>query len=184
MPITPEHAQTVYEKADLIYNHEQLITAIDRLAADITQRLSKTNPLILCVLNGGLIPTSYLVTRLKFPLQLDYLHATRYREATTGSDLRWYARPQTSLKNRVVLLVDDILDEGHTLKTIIDDCKAKGAKEVLSVAILEKMHGKPKATSADFIGLTVEDRYVFGFGMDYKGYLRNIPGIYAVSDYE
>jgi hypoxanthine phosphoribosyltransferase len=87
-----------------------------------------------------------------------------------------------SLKDRIVLLVDDILDEGHTLKAIVEECRAAGVKEVLTVAILEKMHGREKATEADFIGLPVEDRYVFGFGMDYKEYLRNAPGIYAVKD--
>ena len=184
MVITPEDAQAVYEKADLIYSHEQLVTALDRLAEEITPRIAKTNPLVISVLNGGLIPTGYLVTRFNFPLQLDYLHATRYRGKTTGGDLHWYARPQSSLKDRVVLLIDDILDEGHTLKTIVGECKDAGAKEVLSVAILEKMHGRDKATTADFIGLPVGNRYVFGFGMDYKGYLRNVPGIYAVSDGE
>ena len=182
MAITPEHAQSVYENADLIYSHEQLVDALDKLAADITSRIGDANPLVLCVLNGGLIPTGYLVTRFNFPMQLDYLHATRYRGNTTGGELHWYTRPQESLKDRVVLLVDDILDEGHTLKAIVEECRAAGAKEVLTVAILEKMHGRPKATDADFVGLPVVNRYVFGFGMDYKEYLRNVPGIYAVKD--
>ena len=182
MAITPEHAQQVYDEAELIYSHEQIIEALDRLALEITDRLADANPLVLCVMNGGLIPTGYLVTRLNFPHQLDYLHATRYRGNTTGGELYWYARPQESLKDRVILLIDDILDEGHTLKAIVDECLEAGAKEVLSVAILEKMHGRPKATAADFTGLPVENRYVFGFGMDYKEYLRNVPGVYAVKE--
>ena len=184
MAITPEHAQQVYDNADLIYSHEQMTEALDRLALQLSDRVADANPLVLSVMNGGLIPTGYLVTRLNFPLQLDYLHATRYRGNTTGGELYWYTRPQESLKDRVVVLIDDILDEGHTLKAIVEECYSAGAKEVVSVAVLEKMHGRPKAISADFTGLPVEDRYVFGFGMDYKEYLRNAPGVYAVKEDE
>ena len=184
MTITPEHAQRVFDNADLVYSHDQLMEALDHLALRVEDRVADSNPLMISVLNGGLIPTGYLVTRFHFPFQLDYLHATRYRGNTTGGQLHWYARPQNSLQDRVVVLIDDILDEGHTLKAIVEECLAAGAKEVLSVAILEKMHGRPKAIVADFTGLPVEDLYVFGFGMDYKEYWRSLPGVYAVKDDE
>lgn len=182
MAITPEEARQVFESADRLYSLEQINEALDTLAQQITERVGQLNPLVLCVLNGGIIPTGHLVTRLNFPLQMDYLHATRYRGKTTGGQLLWLARPQESMKDRVVVLVDDILDEGHTLKAMVEECMSVGAKQVVTVAILEKMHGKEKAIAADFVGLPVEDRYVFGFGMDYKEYYRNAPGIYAVKE--
>jgi hypoxanthine phosphoribosyltransferase len=133
-------------------------------------------------MNGGFVPGARLVTRLEFPLWIDYIHATRYREKTTGADLRWLKRPGLPLNGRSVLVVDDILDEGITLAEIVEFCKNEGAKEVRSAVLCRKIHDRSNGFMADYIGLDVEDRYVFGYGMDYKGYLRNVPGIYAVND--
>ncbi|MDN5871913.1 MAG: hypoxanthine-guanine phosphoribosyltransferase, partial [Nitrococcus sp.] len=115
-------------------------------------------------------------------LEVDYIHATRYHRSTRGTDVVWLARPQTSLRGRTVLVVDDILDEGHTLAGIIDECYETGAKEVLAAVLVNKQHGRRfEGLEANFYGLTVDDRYVFGAGMDYKGYFRNLTGIYAVN---
>jgi hypoxanthine phosphoribosyltransferase len=183
MAITPDEAKAVLADADLIYSEQQLSHALDCMAADITARLETANPLVICVLVGGLIATGHLVTRLRFPLQLDYLHATRYRGKTSGGELHWLARPHHSLKDRVILLVDDILDEGHTLAAIVEDCYAQGAREVLTAVVLEKRHDRGQGIKASFTGLSVEDRYVFGFGMDYKEFLRPLPAIYAVKEH-
>ena len=178
--ITPEQAQQVLDEADLIYSKAEIDVAYEKLAAEICQVLAKMNPLVVCVLNGGLVPLGGLVTRFTFPMQLDYLHASRYRGETSGGELIWVARTQHTLKDRIVLLVDDILDEGHTLDAIIKDCYINGAKKVYSAVLLEKHLDHEKAIKADFVGLEVEDRYVFGCGMDYKEYHRNLPGVYAV----
>lgn len=181
MPITVEHARTVYAQADILYRAEEVGAALDRMAAGITEALKNANPLVLCVMTGGLIPAGKLLTRLDFPLQIDYLHATRYRGETRGGELHWIARPQASLRDRVVLVVDDILDEGLTLAAILEQCRAEGAKAVYSAVLVDKLHDrKAKGIKADFVGLEVVDRYIFGYGMDYKGYLRNAPGIFAV----
>lgn len=155
---------------------------MDRVAADVTRELRDTNPLVLSIMSGGLMPTSYLLSRLNFPLQLDYIHATRYRGSTAGGELNWIVRPPAEIKGRVILLVDDILDEGHTLAAIVEECRSMGAAQVLSVVALEKDLGRPKAIEATYRGLMVEDRYVFGFGMDYKEYWRNLPEVYAVNE--
>lgn len=181
MNITADDAQSVLDNSDCLYSKKDVEQAITRLSQEITEKLRGKNPIVLCVMNGGLVPTGMLVTRLNFPLQVDYLHATRYRGKTSGSDLHWLARPQFDLKDRVILVIDDILDEGLTLKEIINYCKQQGAKEVYSAVLVEKKHDRKTGEEhADFIGLEVEDRYVFGYGMDYKGFLRNAPGIYAV----
>lgn len=181
MPITAEEARTVYAQADVLYRAEEVEAALDRMATEITQAIRESDPVVLCVMTGGLIPMGKLLTRLDFPVQIDYLHATRYCGETRGGELHWIARPQTPLRGRVVLVVDDILDEGLTLAAILRQCRAEGAKEVYSAVLVEKLHDrKAKGIKADFIGLQVQDRYVFGYGMDYKGYLRNAPGIFAV----
>ena len=179
------HAQQVLEQADLIYSAEQINQAIDLLAQQINQQfLNITEPVIaLPVMNGGLVISGHLLTRLNFPVILDYLHATRYRDETTGSDLQWKAKPQQSLKDKTLLIIDDILDEGYTLQAVRDYCLEQGASQVYSVVLVEKNHPRPKADiKGDFIGLQVEDRNVFGFGMDYKGHHRSLNAIYAVNE--
>jgi hypoxanthine phosphoribosyltransferase len=181
MPITAKQAFEAYHTADLLHSQQAVEAALDRMAAQITAQLADSNPLLLCVLTGGIIPTGQLTTRLDFPLQLDYLHATRYRGATRGGELNWIAHPSISLRDRVVLVVDDILDEGATLAAIIEHCRGEGASQVYSAVLVNKLHDrKYHNIKADFTGLEVPDRYVFGCGMDYKDYLRNAPGIYAV----
>jgi hypoxanthine phosphoribosyltransferase len=182
MSITPERARAVLEAADRLYEQAELEAAMDRMAGEITRVLADSDPLVITVMNGGLIPAGMLLPRLRFPLQIDYLHATRYDGKTRGGELRWVARPACSLQGRTILLVDDIYDEGHTLAAIVRACEAAGAARVCSAVMLDKQHTRKADYRPDFVGLPVVDRYVFGMGMDYCEYLRNLPGIYAVRD--
>lgn len=183
MNIGPDQALAVLRNADLLWSAEAVAAALDRMAAAITVQLRDANPLVLVVLNGALIPAAQLLTRLDFPLQISYLHATRYRGATRGGELNWLARPTLPLEGRIVLVVDDIFDEGATLKAILDDLRRRGAEQVYSAVLVNKRHNrKAPDMRVDFIGLEVEDRYVFGCGMDYQEYLRNLPAIYALRE--
>ncbi|MDH5325855.1 MAG: hypoxanthine-guanine phosphoribosyltransferase [Gammaproteobacteria bacterium] len=182
MSITAQHAQEVLDNADLCLGREQISQAVQRLAVQITEKYRHSNPLVLCVMNGGLIFCAELLVQLRFVLQYDYIHATRYQGATRGGQLDWIAESGISLQGRHVLIVDDINDEGLTLKAIVDHCKDKGAASVASVVMVEKQHQRRLGVEADYCGLSVPDRYVFGYGMDYKGYLRNLPEIYAVKE--
>ena len=173
----------VQSRSSQLYSPEQINSAMDKMADQLTTDLAALNPLVLCVMVGGLIPTSMLMTRLTFPLQLDYVHATRYRHDTVGSELEWIALPRTELKDRTVLIVDDILDGGVTMSKIKEWCQEKQSKQVLTAVMIDKMtsrdpNGLPEA---DYAAIRSEDRFVYGFGLDYKGYLRNAPGIYAVA---
>jgi len=183
MSIDPDKARGVLDAADQLCTREEVEAALDRMAADIGQAISDRNPLLLCVMTGGLIVSSELFTRLGFPVQLDYLHATRYQGTRGGSVLKWITRPSQGLQGRTLLVVDDILDEGLTLAAILEYCREQGAEAVYSAVLVEKIHRrKPDDLKADFVGLRVEDRYLFGYGMDYHGYLRNVKGIYAVAE--
>jgi hypoxanthine phosphoribosyltransferase len=181
MAVSPEQAWDVYAAAECLYTRAQVETALDRLAAAISARLAKHNPLLLCVMTGGVVPVGCLLPRLDFPLELDYVHATRYQGTTRGGTLEWRAAPRCPLQGRSVLIVDDILDEGNTLAAIVDHCRSHGAATAHTAVLVEKQLPRAKAHSADFVGLTVPNRYVFGYGMDYHEYLRNAPGIYAVA---
>jgi hypoxanthine phosphoribosyltransferase len=175
---------TIQENAELLYSMTALNKALDCMALKITEKLSETNPIILCVMTGALIPTGYLVTRLNFPLEIDYIHVTRYQETTRGGDLHWLVEPRKNLNDRTILVIDDIMDGGLTLNAIIDYCKQSNAKKVYSAVMVSKERQREPGVSfePDFVGVYTPDRYLFGFGLDYEGYLRNAAGIFAIND--
>lgn len=168
------------QHAERLYSAEAVQQAIERMAQAISSDLADRNPVLLCVMNGGLIPMGCLLPHLEFPLRVDYIHATRYRERTFGTELEWKKYHEAPLQGETVLIVDDILDEGHTLQAIVEYCVAQDAKEVRTAVLAHKLHDRGADIQADYVGLTVPDRYVFGFGMDYKGYWRNAAGIFAI----
>ena len=175
------------DKAELIYNRDQVLSAIDELACNINHTidnhdLNNQPVIVICVMNGGLVLSGHLLTRLNFPLNVDFIHATRYRDKTRGGELQWKAKSQNTLAGRTLIIIDDILDEGYTLDAIVKYCEEEGAKKIISAVLVNKIHHRRKPNvRCDFIGLDVDDKYVFGFGMDYKGYHRNLDGIYALT---
>jgi hypoxanthine phosphoribosyltransferase len=179
----PSKIKEVYENATCLYTTKEVEAALDRMAINIHRCLYDKNPIILCVMIGGLVPMGNLLPRLDFPLEVDYVHATRYRGEIKGGNLDWKVKPSLNLANRTVLVVDDILDGGVTLAAIIEEVKSLGASEVLSAVLVDKHHKRvPNGLkNADFVGLQVDDHYIFGYGMDYNEYLRNAPGIFVVS---
>lgn len=181
--ITPTEARRVLERAECVHSAETVQHSLDSLAEAITARMEHDNPLVISVMTGAIVLAGQLLPRLHFPLQLDYVHATRYRGRTKGGELYWINRPNFPLKGRTVLILDDILDEGLTLEAIKDFCRQEGAEAVYSAVLVQKRHDRcVDGIEADYVGLEVEDRYVFGCGMDYHGYHRNLPAIYAVDE--
>ena len=179
----PKNILEVYQRSTCLYTTKEIDQALEKMAAEIHTNLQDSNPLVLCVMIGGLIPLGNLLPRLEFPLEVDYVHATRYRGEIAGGELHWKVKPSADIQNRTVLVVDDILDGGVTLAAIIDYCHQQGAKEVYSAVLVDKHHKRVEngLKDADFVGLTVDDHYVFGYGMDYHEYLRNAPGIFKVA---
>ena len=180
-----QQAEAVLEKSELIYSAKDIERILDALADKINHHFSNASQpvLVLPIMNGGLIVSGHLITRLKFPIEIDYLHATRYRNETTGGELQWRVKPQSILQNRTLLIIDDIFDEGHTIKNVVDYCVTQNAVKTYSAVLFEKNHPRDKVDyQCNFVGATVEDRYVFGFGMDYKGYHRHLNAVYAVND--
>ena len=177
-----ENYQKVIKDAELLYTDTEINKTIDDISKAITRELKTSNPIIMPIMIGGLILAGQLIPKLNFPLQIDYIHATRYNGNTRGGKLNWFKKPNKSLVNKTILLIDDILDEGTTLCAIGDYCLAHGASKVLTAVLVDKAHDRKSkpGLKADFTGLYVEDRFLFGYGMDYKGYWRNAPGIYAV----
>ncbi len=175
-----QQAKEFLASAELIHSADTVMAAVQRVAGEITEQLSESNPVLLCVMSGGVPFAGHLMTLLQFPLDFDYLHVTRYGQDTAGGALSWRAAPWTSMKGRTVLVVDDILDEGVTLAAVRDRLLQQGAARVLMAVVADKENGKEKPIAADFVALTVPDRFVFGFGMDACGAWRNLPAIYAM----
>jgi hypoxanthine phosphoribosyltransferase len=176
------HPNQHLQNADLIYSQAEVDAAITRLASQISQDLQDKSPLVLTIMNGGLYFAGQLLPQLKFPLEAEYVQASRYNGETVGQELKWARAPTDKVKGRIVLLLDDILDEGHTLVAIRDKCLALGALEVKIAVLVEKALDKLKPIQADFVGLQVPNRYVFGCGMDVYGWWRNLPEIRALKD--
>ncbi|MEO1750459.1 hypoxanthine-guanine phosphoribosyltransferase [Thiofaba sp. EF100] len=170
-------------RAECLVDGASMEAAYDRLAESIRSDLADRIPLVLVVMTGGVIAAGKLLPRLDFPLEIDYLHATRYGEATRGGELRWLARPRHSLAGRHVLIIDDIFDEGVTLKAIVEACRIEGAASVRCAVAVDKRHGrKVEGFLPDYVGVEVPDRFLVGEGMDYRGYFRNLNGIHALPD--
>ena len=177
------HTQAVHDKATLLYSMVDIEAALEQMAKSLTQDFADKNPVILCVMVGGLIPMGYLLTKLNFPLQVDYVHATRYQGKTQGGALTWRVKPHLDLTNRHVVVFDDILDGGVTLGAIVNELEKQGTRSIHTAVLVNKHHPREAGAiqKADYVGLEVEDHFIYGFGMDYDEYLRNIPGIYVVS---
>jgi hypoxanthine phosphoribosyltransferase len=180
--VAPEQARRLLAEAELICPPAAVEEAIARLAAEISARLADANPLVLTVMTGGIYFAGQLLPRLAFPLECDYVHATRYRNTTAGHDIEWVAEPRTPVAGRTLLLLDDILDEGVTLAAVKARLLEQGARECLAAVLSEKRLARPKPVAADFVGLTLPDRYVFGCGMDVRGAWRHLPAIYALKE--
>jgi hypoxanthine phosphoribosyltransferase len=177
-----QEAQEILACAELVHSAEAVAAAVTQVAAQITEKLRDTHPVLLCVMSGGVPFAGQLMTQLPFPLDFDYLHVTRYGQDTAGGALSWRAAPWISVKGRTVLVVDDILDEGLTLAAIRERLLKLGATACYTAVATEKLNGKEKPIRADFVALTVPDRFVFGFGMDVRGAWRNLPAIYAIRE--
>lgn len=180
--MTPPEAQQLLDNAECVASADTVQAVINRLAGEINVALATDFPLVLAVMGGAVVFAGQLLPRLSFPLEFDYLHVTRYRGNTRGGEMEWRVLPGKNVAGRSVLVLDDILDEGETLAAIRDKLLHMGAARIWSAVLTDKDNGLAKPVRADFVGLDVPNRYVFGCGMDAYGLWRNLPAIYALKD--
>ncbi|MEJ2088104.1 MAG: hypoxanthine-guanine phosphoribosyltransferase [Gammaproteobacteria bacterium] len=167
--------------AELLFDAETVLKAIDQLAVRLTVELADENPLLISVLNGGLAFTGALMQRLVFPLELTCLHVGRYGRDTRGGELIWHARPDVPVADRHVVFVDDILDHGVTLASLAAWAREERARSVTTVVLVDKTIEGERPIEPDYAALVCPDRYLFGWGMDFEGYWRNLTAIYALA---
>ncbi|MBI1175745.1 MAG: hypoxanthine-guanine phosphoribosyltransferase [Sideroxydans sp.] len=180
--LTNQQAREVLQQAEMICTAGEVRAAVLRVAAAVNRQLADVHPLVLSVMGGAVVFTGQLLPLLDFPLDFDYVHVSRYGNSQQGGKLHWKVEPRENVRGKVVLVVDDILDEGETLAAIRQRVLELGAAGFYSAVFADKITGKTKASSADFVGLELPDRFVFGFGMDIHGAWRNLPAIYATRD--
>jgi hypoxanthine phosphoribosyltransferase len=178
----PDQAWKTLETADLLCDEGMVRAAVGRIAVEVTARLKDRHPLVLAVMGGSVFFAGQLLPQLRFPLEFDYIHASRYGDATSGGRVIWKVEPGENVRGRTVLVLDDILDGGETLAAIRDRVRARGATAFYSAVLTEKDIGRAKPIAPDFVGLRLPNRYVFGCGMDVSGAWRNLGAIYAVRD--
>lgn len=177
-----QEAWDFLEKSDPVASAEEVQAAVRRLASEIEQRLAAAYPMVLAVMGGAVVFAGQLLPQLRFPLDFDYIHASRYGAATRGAGVDWKVSPPGLVKGRAVLVLDDILDHGETMSVIRERLFELGAAEFYCAVLVEKTLGIKKPITADFVGLRIPDRFVFGCGMDAKGFWRNLPEIRAMKE--
>jgi hypoxanthine phosphoribosyltransferase len=176
-----QEALAVRESARELVSAAQVSAVLDRLAAEVTAVLESACPVLVAVMRGGVFTATELARRLNFPHEFDYVHLSRYGETLTGGEVEWIVRPRPSLRGRDVLIVDDILDHGDTLAALQAEFAQLGVARLYTTLLVVKDLDQPRTRpAADFVGMRIEDRYVFGCGMDYKGFWRGLPALYAV----
>lgn len=177
--VTPDPIQYL-KQAELVHSADAVTQAISTIAKKLNQDYANKQPVMLSVMTGAIFFTGQLLPKLLFPLTLNYIHATRYHGELSGNAIKWIVKPTDEVNGREVLILDDILDEGITLKAIVDECYLLGAKDVKIAVLVEKIINKNKPISADYVELKLPNRYVFGCGMDVHNWWRNLPAIYAL----
>lgn len=182
MSISPEKAWKILDTAEQLCSAVVVSEAVERIAREVGDRLRDSNPLVLAVMRGSVIFAGQLLPLLRFPLEFGFLDVTRYGDTTRGGAITWRVGPGTEVRGRVVLVVDDVLDEGQTLAAAREKIRAAGAQAVYCAVFAEKDTGRAKPIDADFVGVRLPDRYVFGFGMDVQGAWRNLPAVYALKE--
>lgn len=177
-----QEALRLLAEAEVVCTPERVQTEVARMAREITARLEGEFPVVLSVMGGAAVFTGQLLPQLAFPLEFGAIEVTRYNDDIEGREITWRLPPRDNVRSRTVLVIDDILDEGITLAAIRKTLLEMGAAKVLSAVFADKDLGREKPVTADFVGVTVPNRYVFGFGMDAYGLWRNLPAIYALKD--
>ena len=172
--------QALIRKSSVIYSEIEIKTVIKNIADQVNQTIQTDDLYVLCVMNGALIFAGQLLPRLEKNIQYSYIHATRYAASLTGGPIHWLVKPPIDIKGKTVLILDDILDEGITLREIAATCLAMKAKAIYTAVLFDKEIAKEKSYSPNFIGLKVPNRFVFGYGLDCKGLGRNLPHLYAL----
>lgn len=171
----------------VLYSQQDIEKAIDRLSRQLTEEYRDKRPIILSVLSGAILFTVDMIEKMDIMAQLDFIDVSTYFGGTESTGkLTLVHDLNADVKDRHVLIMEDIVDSGHTLSYLIDLLKQRGAKSVKTVSLLDKPEGREYDVKVDYYGFKVPNEFLVGYGLDYKGYYRNLPyvGILKPTVYE
>jgi len=177
--------EDIINDSEVLYTSDEIKVGISNIADSINEYFIdvENSITVLPVMKGAIPFAGYLIPQLTFNTNIEYIHITRYHQNIGTEDCNWIYKPNKSVvKDRVILVMDDILDEGITLLNIKDELKLMGAKSIVTTVLFDKKINKKKSTSADFVGLAVPNKYVYGFGLDFNGSGRNLPDLYSFNE--
>lgn len=165
---------------ELIHSADEVQAAIARQADALRPQFREEFPLVLILMQGALYYATWLTLALAIPLELDYVHVSRYADRREGRELVWQRLPSAALEGRNVLIVDDIFDEGDTIAAVREACSRAGASTLHTAVMTRKHHNRARARPPDSVALEVPDRFIVGCGLDDAGRWRNLPALYAL----
>jgi hypoxanthine phosphoribosyltransferase len=173
--------QSILKESSVLYSNREIHLAIKKIAEEINRDIQSDVLYVLTVMNGGLYFSAHLIPLLKHTIYHDYIHATRYGNKAHGGLLHWIKEPEDTIEGKNILIIDDILDEGITLSEIISKCKKMGANNIFYTALFNKLTDKEKSILPGYHVLNVPNKFVFGFGLDYKGFGRALPDLHIIN---
>jgi len=181
--MTEPDPQIILKESKLLASSAEVEAAIDRMAEAINHHYGDRAIILLIVMTGAVMPAAWLASRLRMPVQMDFLHATRYSGQTHGGDIEFRVPPRLNMEDQDVLIVDDIYDIGLTLQMIERYCTARGARSVSSAVLVRKIHDRETTGELPaFVGMEIEDKYLFGCGMDAYEHWRHLDEIRALEN--
>jgi hypoxanthine phosphoribosyltransferase len=166
----------VTDIARVLYHEDEILTRIDELARVLTDEYQDKNLTVIAILNGSFVFMADLLRRIPLPIQVDSLSVSSYRGTQSTGHIHFRQNSLADVRGRHVLILDDILDSGRTLKAI--KARLEGESGVLSVrscVLLRKCVQRDVEICADHVGFDIPDEFVVGYGLDYNERYRNLP---------
>jgi len=155
----------------------ELASGVAQLAQEIDRHYGERPITVVAVLTGSVVLFADLIRRLSMPQRVGVIQASSYRGGTTAGELVIDAKMLIDVKNRDVLLVDDIFDSGATIARLRDELSAMGASSVATAVLLQKNREHQHSLKPDFVAFEIPDEFVVGYGLDYLDMFRNLPYI-------
>jgi len=155
--------------------------AVSRLASEITKDYHDRHPVLIGILKGSFIFMADLVRLLDFPLEVDFIRSSSYGKGTQSSGkIRVVQGLRSPIKGRDVLVIEDIVDTGLTTSFLLDYLSRKKPASLSLCSLLDKPSRRQMPVTIDYLGLTVPNKFVVGYGLDYNEKFRNLPDIYTM----